>query len=52
MLAHELNVIVNRDGIAIRPLLDGPPRTVLVAIPAGAPPPTRALADLLRRLRP
>ncbi len=52
MLAHELNVIVNRDGIAIRPLLDGPPRTVLLAIPAGAPPPTRALADLLRRLRP
>ena len=47
MLAHELNVIVNAAGIAIRPLEDGPPRTVQAALPSDAPPATRALVDLL-----
>jgi DNA-binding transcriptional LysR family regulator len=51
LLAHELNVIVNRAGIAIRPLLDGPPRSISVAIPRDCPPPTRALVALLRELR-
>jgi DNA-binding transcriptional LysR family regulator len=51
MLAHELNVIVNRAGIAIRPLTDGPARTVSVAFPAEAPPATRAVVALLRELR-
>ncbi len=50
MLAHELNVIVNRDGIAVRPLGDGPPRTILAAFPADCPPATRALVALLREL--
>lgn len=52
MLAHELNVIVNRDGIAIRPLLDGPARAICAAFPSDGPPATRALVELLRRLRP
>jgi DNA-binding transcriptional LysR family regulator len=52
MLAWELNVIVNREGIAVRPLLDGPPRTVSAALPAADPDPAaRAVADLLRTLR-
>jgi hypothetical protein len=50
MLAHELNVIVNPDGIAVRPLLDGPSRFVQLATPADAPPATRAVAMLLREL--
>jgi DNA-binding transcriptional LysR family regulator len=51
MLAHELNVVVNHAGIAIRPLADGPPRTVSAAFPSECPPATRALVELLRRLR-
>jgi len=51
LLAHELNVIVNPAGIAIRPLADGPPRTISAAIPHDCPPPARALVALLRRLR-
>jgi len=51
MLAHELNVIVNRAGIAIRPLLDGPGRIVELAVPHDRAPATRALVELLRRLR-
>jgi len=50
MLAHELNVIVNRDGIAVRRLADGPARAVQVAAPRDAPPPTRLLLELLRAL--
>jgi hypothetical protein len=50
MLAHELNVIVNRDGIAVRPLRDGPGRVVQLAAPADAPPATREVAVLLREL--
>lgn len=50
MLAHELNVIVNRDGIAVRRLADGPARAVLVAAPRDAPPATRLLLELLRAL--
>jgi DNA-binding transcriptional LysR family regulator len=33
MVAHELNVIVNRHGIAIRPLTDGIPPTIRLAAP-------------------
>ena len=51
MLAHELNVIVNRAGIAIRPLTDVPPRTICAAFPSDCPPATRALVELLRELR-
>ena len=50
MLAHRLDVIVNPAGIAIRPLEDGPPRTVQAALPDDAPPATRALVELLREL--
>jgi DNA-binding transcriptional LysR family regulator len=50
MLAHELNVIVNRHGIEIRPLADGIPRTIRVAVPAERPPATEALLALLRDL--
>jgi hypothetical protein len=51
MLANELNVIVNRAGIAVRPLADGPARAVSAALPSDCPPPTRALVALLRELR-
>jgi DNA-binding transcriptional LysR family regulator len=47
MLAHQLNVIVNPAGIAIRPLEDGPPRRVQLAVPRDAPPATRAVRSLL-----
>jgi DNA-binding transcriptional LysR family regulator len=47
MLAHQLNVIVNHAGIAIRPLEDGPPRHIQLALPRDAPPATRALRSLL-----
>jgi DNA-binding transcriptional LysR family regulator len=48
MLSHELNVIVNAAGIAIRPLVDGPPRRIQAALPHDAPPATRAVVALLR----
>jgi DNA-binding transcriptional LysR family regulator len=51
MLAHELNVIVNRDGIVVRPLVDAQARTISVAFPADPPPATRAVIALLRELR-
>jgi hypothetical protein len=51
MLAHELNVIVNAAGIAIRPLEDGPPRAIQAAVHRDAAPATRALVTLLRALR-
>jgi DNA-binding transcriptional LysR family regulator len=51
MLAHELNVIVNRAGIAVRPLVDGPARAISVVFPAETPPATRAVVALLRELR-
>jgi DNA-binding transcriptional LysR family regulator len=43
MLAHELNVIVNRHAIAIRPLADGIPRTIQLAVPRERPPATNVL---------
>jgi DNA-binding transcriptional LysR family regulator len=52
MLAHELNVIVDRDGIAVRPLAGpAPTRFVQAAAPAG-PPATaaRAVLEILRDL--
>jgi DNA-binding transcriptional LysR family regulator len=52
MLAHALNVIVNRDGIAIRPLTDAPPRRVQAAIAADQrAPAARAALALLQALR-
>jgi DNA-binding transcriptional LysR family regulator len=51
MLGHELNVIVNAAGIAIRPLVDGPPRRIQAALPHDAAPATRAVVALLRELR-
>jgi DNA-binding transcriptional LysR family regulator len=51
MLAHELNVIVNAAGIAVRPLVDGPPRRIQAALPHDAPPAARAMLPLLRALR-
>jgi DNA-binding transcriptional LysR family regulator len=47
MLAHQLNVIVNPTGIAVRPLEDGLPRRIQLALPRDAPPATRALRSLL-----
>ena len=51
MLGHELNVIVNRHGIAMRPLADGIPRRIQAAVPAERPPATEALLVVLRALR-
>jgi DNA-binding transcriptional LysR family regulator len=51
MLGHELNVIVNRHGIAIRPLADGIARRIQVAVPAERPPVTEALLAVLRGFR-
>jgi DNA-binding transcriptional LysR family regulator len=52
MLAHALNVIVNRDGTAIRPLTDAPPRRVQAAIAADQrAPAARAALALLQALR-
>jgi DNA-binding transcriptional LysR family regulator len=52
MLAHALNVIVNAERIAVRPLVDGPARRVEAAIAAEQrAPAARALLALLRELR-
>jgi DNA-binding transcriptional LysR family regulator len=52
MLAHALNVIVNRDGIAVRPLADAPPRRIQAAIAADQQAPAaRAALELLADLR-
>jgi DNA-binding transcriptional LysR family regulator len=51
MLAHELNVIVNRHAIAIRPLTDGIARRIHAAVPRERPPATHALLGLLQALR-
>jgi DNA-binding transcriptional LysR family regulator len=51
MLAHALNVIVNRDGIAVRSLSDAPPRRIQAAIAADQrAPAARATLELLREL--
>ena len=52
MLAHDLNVIVDRDGIAVRPLADGAPvRFVQAAAPADQRAPAAgAMLELLREL--
>jgi DNA-binding transcriptional LysR family regulator len=51
MLAHALNVIVNPEGIAVRPLTDGPPRRIQAAIAADQrAPAARAAFALLREL--
>jgi DNA-binding transcriptional LysR family regulator len=51
MLAHALNVIVNAAGIAIRPLVDAPPRAIQAALPHDASPAAHAVVGLLRELR-
>lgn len=52
MLAHDLNVIVDREGIAVRPLAEGAPvRFVQAAAPADQrAPAARAMLELLREL--
>jgi DNA-binding transcriptional LysR family regulator len=52
MLAHELNVIVDRDGIAVRPIAGrAPARFVQAAVPADPPAPAaRAVLEILREL--
>jgi DNA-binding transcriptional LysR family regulator len=47
MLAHELGVIVNPAGVAIRPLVDGPSRRIQAAVPVDAPSATRAVLAVL-----
>jgi hypothetical protein len=52
MLAHALNVIVNPERIAVRPLVDGPARRIQAAIAAEQrAPAARAVLALLRELR-
>jgi DNA-binding transcriptional LysR family regulator len=52
MLAHALNVIVNREGIAVRSLTDAPPRHIQAAIAADQQAPAaRAALALLGELR-
>src|SRR5215207_2471534 len=51
MLAWELNVILDRDGIAVRPLVDGPPRMLEAALPAAPTAAARAVVALLAGLR-
>jgi DNA-binding transcriptional LysR family regulator len=52
MLAHTLNVIVNRERIAVRPLVDGPARRIQAAISAEQhAPAARAVLARLRELR-
>jgi hypothetical protein len=52
MLAHALNVVVNHERIAVRPLDDGPPRRIQAAIAAEQQAPAaRAMLALLTTLR-
>ena len=50
-LSHELTVIVDRDRVAARPLIDGPIRTIQAAIMRGQrAPAARALVEALREV--
>jgi hypothetical protein len=51
MLAWELNVVLDREGILVRPLLDAPSRTLEAALPPRATAAARAVAELLAGLR-
>jgi hypothetical protein len=52
-LAHALNVLINPAEIAVRPLADAPPRRIQLAqAEALRAPAPRALAELIRQLRP
>jgi len=51
VLSHELTVIVDRDRVVARPLVDGPSRTVQAAIMRGQhAPAARALLDALQEV--
>jgi DNA-binding transcriptional LysR family regulator len=51
VLSHELTVIVDRDRVVARPLVDGPNRTIQAAIMRGQrAPAARALLDALREV--
>jgi DNA-binding transcriptional LysR family regulator len=51
-LGHELNVLVNPAKIAVRPLIDAPPRRIQLARPRELhAPATDAIAQLIRDLR-
>jgi DNA-binding transcriptional LysR family regulator len=51
LLSHELTVIVDRDRVVPRPLVDGPSRTIQAAIMRGQRgPAARALLDALREV--
>jgi DNA-binding transcriptional LysR family regulator len=53
MLAHELNVLIGRDAIAVRPLRDAPPRRIQAALGAGdRPASTEAILRVVRTVRP
>src|SRR4051794_17992656 len=53
MLAHELNVLISRDAIAVRPLRGVPPRRIQAAVPQGTRAPgADAVVRILRDLRP
>jgi DNA-binding transcriptional LysR family regulator len=52
MLAHELNVLISRDGIVPRPLRDAPARHIQAALPAGSRAPgADAALQVLRDVR-
>jgi hypothetical protein len=51
VLSHQLTVIVDRDRVVARPLVDGPSRMVQAAIMRGQrAPAARALLDALREV--
>jgi hypothetical protein len=51
VLSHELTVIVDRDRVVARPLVDGPSRTIQAAIMRGQrAPAARALLEALREV--
>jgi DNA-binding transcriptional LysR family regulator len=53
MLAHELNVLISRDAIAVRPLRGVPPRRIQAAVARGSRVPgVDAVVRILRELRP
>src|SRR3954469_22977357 len=53
MLAHELNVLISRDAIPVRPLRGVPPRRIQAAVARGARAPgVDAVMRILRDVRP
>ena len=52
MLAWALNVLLDPERVAVRPLVDAPPRRIEAALPARPSAAARAVAGLLAGLRP